>query len=185
MNSPPQPWLKVIIGLTMMVLLAGGIWFYRGQERLIQHAVEAELQAIARLKIEQIANWRTERLNDSAVIMESPFFNEAVAKWMASPKVENYEKILTRLRSIQEHYSYMDVFLVDAEGHERIILNSRPGSVHANAGRAMAEAFTTCRPVLTDMNPGTGDLPPYLDVIAPIFVSNPDAGSPAGAIILR
>lgn len=70
-----------VVGL--VILLTGGVWFYRSQERHLRAGAEEDLAAVARLKVEQIAQWRTERLGDAAVVSESPFVADVLRQTMA------------------------------------------------------------------------------------------------------
>ncbi|MEW6363859.1 MAG: PAS domain S-box protein [Acidobacteriota bacterium] len=184
MNQFPR-WLAVVFALTMLVLLAGGGWFYRAQDRQLRQEAERTLIAIAQSKVDQIAQWRAERLDDAAVIMESPFSNEAVARWLAAPQADTTEGILARFRSSRDREHYGDVLLVDAGGQVRLSLGDHRGRLHEDTMRALAEAFRQRRPMLSDLHDGPGDQPPHIDAIASLFARNGDASVPIGAVILR
>ena len=61
MKSFPR-WLIVASGLAMLALIGGGYWFYLYQEQDLRQNSEANLQSAAQLKVNQIAEWRSERL---------------------------------------------------------------------------------------------------------------------------
>ena len=178
-------WLMTALGLAVVAALAGGAWFYRAQEQHLRQSAEAGLQAIAQLKVDQIAQWRAERLADAAVIAESPFFAEGAARSLAAPQAENTEQMLTQFRSIREHYHYRDVLLVDAGGQVRLSLSGRSGPLHAEEILPLAEALRERRPVLTDLHAGPGDTPPHLGSVAPLFAPNGAAAEPLGAVVLQ
>jgi hypothetical protein len=48
--------MKVILIFTGLVLLIGGAWFYRNHKLHIEREVYSNLEAIAKLKVEQIVN---------------------------------------------------------------------------------------------------------------------------------
>jgi two-component system, cell cycle sensor histidine kinase and response regulator CckA len=183
MNAFPR-WVKAFIGLMTLSLLAYSVWFYRVQEQNLRYAAENQLQAIAKLKVNEIVNWRANRLSEAYLIMESPFLTEGIAAWMADPQAKGTEKILTRFRSIQNHYVYTDVILVDTGGKEIISLNGRAGCTLLEKA-AMAEAFRKHCPVLTDLHEGPGDLPPHVSVIVPLFLMNGESYHLTGAVILQ
>jgi len=78
-------WLGTILALSLVVLSAGGVWFYRHQEQTTRQEAEGLLAAIARLKADQIANWRQERRADAAQLMEHPLMPQLVAQFLAQP----------------------------------------------------------------------------------------------------
>ncbi len=79
-KAPSSRWLAATFALLLLLLLAGGAWFYRAQEQQLRREAEADLQAIADLKVSQIVGWRAERLADAAVLAHSPLFIEGVAR---------------------------------------------------------------------------------------------------------
>jgi len=177
-------WLAMALGLATVMLLVGGVAFYRAQEHEQRHRAEAELLAISQLKADQIAGWRAERLADAAVLMESPFFAEGVARWFASPEAEDVQHVLTCFRSLQEHYYYQDVLLVDASGQVRLSLSGHAGPLHADLAQALEAAWRARQPVLTDLRAGPADGVPQLELIAPLVAANA-AAEPVGAVILQ
>lgn len=77
-------WTRAALpALVLLAILAGGMWFYRVQERDMRHQIEAELTAIGQLKTAQIASWREERLGDAGLLMENPFLVDGVRRWLA------------------------------------------------------------------------------------------------------
>jgi PAS domain S-box-containing protein len=183
-NAIPRG-LIAAVGLAMLALMCGGAWFYLDQQRLVRKATETELQATAMLKANQIAEWRSTQIRRAAVVMESPFFSDAVAQWIAEPKPDRTRKLLVRLRSMQEHFHYRDVTLADGEGRVLLSLGNRVDSLHTEAAHAVALALKEHRTILTDLHIGPGDLPPHVDVIAPLFTGNGTGAEPVGALVLQ
>src|SRR5208337_1319025 len=66
-------WLAPALSLVMLALLAGGAWLFMVQRGRLQAAAEANLNSIARLKVDQLVQWRYERLGDASVLMENPY----------------------------------------------------------------------------------------------------------------
>jgi len=186
--NPPRSfpwWLTLLFGLALLALLAGGALFYRSQERHLRVKAEEDLTVIARLKVEQIVKWRNEHLTDAAVLVASPYAANAFTGWLADPRPEAAEAVLARFRSRQQFSHYYDVLLVDTGGQVRLSLSGRTGSLHEDAARYLADAFRDRRPVLSDLHTGPGDLPPHMDVIAPIFAGEAGSGAAVGAVILQ
>ena len=147
-------WLKAVLAVAVLALLAGGVSFYRVQERHVSRDVEANLQSIAELKAKQIAAWRIERLADVNVFIKSPFFNEAVGQWLESPDPRKTEKLLARFRISQKYYHYHDVLLVDGNGRVLLSLSGKRDSLHKEAMQTLAAAAARNdrRAVLTDLH---------------------------------
>ena len=183
MNIIPRG-LVVVFVVLILATLGGGVWSYRSQRERFRQQAEQELETITRLKTDQIVRWRAERLGDASVLMESPFFGEAVSRWMTDTQAGNSEQLLRRFRSMQTHYHYRDVLLVDAEGKVRLSLSGRLGPLHEEAVQALATAFRSRRAVFSDLHVSTADLAPHLGVIAPFFAGDRPASAPLGAVVL-
>ncbi|MBU0910848.1 MAG: GAF domain-containing protein, partial [Proteobacteria bacterium] len=181
------PWpLLVMFVVGLLILLTGGVWFYRSQEQHLRAKAEEDLAAVARLKVEQIAQWRAERLADAAVVCENPFTADALRRWLADPVPETSGSILVRFRSLQKNYHYPNILLVGIDGRVRLSLAGETGLLlHDEAFGVLAEAFRRREPVLSDLHTGPGDLPAHLYVIAPLFAGEIGTGAPLGAVVLR
>jgi signal transduction histidine kinase len=178
-------WSTAATVLVVLSVLAGGVWFYCAEEHRLREDAQANLQAIAELKANRIIAWRAERLGDAAVLMESPFFFEGVERWMTSPQVEGEEDLLTRFRSLRDHYHYYDVLLTDPSGQVRLSLAGHCGTLHADAAQVLAAAFRERKPMLSDLHAGGTNQAPHLDLVVPLLAKNAETSKPAGAIILQ
>ncbi len=181
-NTIPR-WIKAALGLALLALLAGGAWFYRVEDRAVQQSVEKRLVSIARLKADHIATWRNERLADAAVLMESPFLHRGVARFLADPRGENTEALRVRFRSLQAHYNYADVLLLDSEGRVRLSMSGHM-EAHSGYASALALALRDRKPVLTDLHAEAQHPTPHISAVAPLFAGNEHARRPLGAIVL-
>ena len=183
--SISQRKLILILCLAVVGLAGAGTWFYFSEERQLRRNAEAALQAIADLKVNQISEWREERLGDAAVIMESPFLNEAVVQWLSNPRREIAEKILKRFGSYKAHYRYMNVMLVDRNGKVRLTLDPHTDSLAEEAAGALSQALREQRPVLTDLHESMVGIPPHVDVIAPLLPTKASEHESAVAVIAQ
>ena len=178
-------WLSVgLMAALALALLTAGAWSYRSEEREMRQETQAQLQAIAQLKVDEVVAWRGERMADAAVLAESNFFTQYTARWLAKPNAEDAEHILAWFRTLQEHYGYHDVLLVDAEGRVRLSLSGYPAALHTGAMESLAAAFRDRRPMLTDLHTEARDPTPHLVAIAPLFAGEGEASTPAGAVFL-
>jgi len=177
-------WMKAALAAVLLALLAGGAWFYKAQEQEQRRQVEGQLQAIARLKADQIANWRKERLDDASVLMDRLALIADAKHWFTKPTAKTAEEILRRFRSLREHYRYHDVLLVDLDGKVRLSLTSYAGTHHRGASGALAVALRDRKPVFTDLHTEQDDPTPHVSVVAPLFSNHGEASRPVGAVIL-
>jgi two-component system cell cycle sensor histidine kinase/response regulator CckA len=186
--STTVPTLKRATRLTfagaLVALLVGGLWFYESERQRQQSAAEANLEAIAKLKVDEIVRWRAERLGDGSVIMAHFLPAEVLARLLtAKERGAPHPSLLAQLRALQRAYGYEDILLADTSGSVRLSLSDAVGKLHDEAVRAIDEAIRTRRPVLTDIHVGPADRPAHIDVVAPIWVGEHEQA--AGAVVLR
>jgi hypothetical protein len=75
-------WLKAVLALAVLGLLISGARFYHVHNQFLLREAYRDLEAVARLKVDQITEWRKGRLADAAVVMESPFLSQAAAGFL-------------------------------------------------------------------------------------------------------
>ena len=182
MKTVPRGILAFFV-VMLLILLTGGIWFFCAQEQQLRHKVEAELQSIAQLKVNQIVQWREERLADGQVLTENPFASQIIAQWLASPNQANSEQILVWFRARQKNYHYADIMLVDTSGTILLSLSGQTGKIEAGTLPVLDEALREGRSTLSDLHRAEKDGTPYQDTVAPILADGGKRG--LGVIVLR
>jgi PAS domain S-box-containing protein len=172
------------MALVAVVILVGGYLLYRDQEQQMRQRVEGGLSIIAQLEVEQIAEWRAERLTDADMLVGSPFFTEGVAKYMASPTdTEIKDKVIARLAIIGKSHPYQDILLVNVNGKVLLSLND---SVHRLSDMTLAQlavAIKEHKAVMVDFHYPPDSNTPHLDVIAPLFPWQQDSQQAIGAVV--
>ena len=171
------------VAAILLALFSGCIWFYQAEKSAARQQVQKQLAAIAHLKVDQIVAWRNARLDDAAVLTESPFLAEGIARFLAHPDASNTEELRQRFQSIQRHYHYTDVLLVTPEGKVHLSL-SGTATTNEHSMAALTEALAERKPVLVDLESEPLHPEPHVKVVAPIFAVDGQAPLPLGAIIL-
>lgn len=108
--------------LLVFLLLATGIGatghlFIENQKSQLKSAREAEILAVASLKVNEIFRWREELLTDGRVITETPFIAEKVKAPELNPGSRSLrDELAVWMRSLQKNYHYESIVLADPEG---------------------------------------------------------------------
>jgi PAS domain S-box-containing protein len=189
MEKKPSPGLPprliATFAVVLLVLLAAGGWFYVSEKNRLKGEAESGLRAVALLKVDQIVQWRTERLADAMVASSSPFASRAFAAFLGNAKSQDARDLLLDLRLVMESNRYEDVMLVDSGGSVRTSVAGTSGVLGAEDMRALSDSWLQGQPVLAELSADPGNTPVHLDVVAPIFTSIGGKRVPAGAILLR
>jgi len=185
-KEPGGAFPRWMIGATVAVLLAlgaGGVWFYRAQEAAAREQAKKNLTAIARLKADQIAAWRRERLQEGAELMERPLLIESLTGWLAKPTGDDPNEMLTELRVLQRHDHYADILVVDSQGRVRLSLNGEE-QVCESYAPALACALHEGRPAFTELHTGLREGSPHIALVVPLSARGEPAAGLPGAIVL-
>jgi PAS domain S-box-containing protein len=116
-NTRPNFILIVIIIFVVAAICTGGYLFYEAQKKNEKQSVEAQLNTIAELKVNQISQWRVERTGNARAVMENPFFVQGVNKLFSAPQdQQNKDQMMQVLAGMSKGYPYKDVILVNPDG---------------------------------------------------------------------
>ena len=183
-NTIPRGVLGVF-SVIILVLCAGAFWFYNIRSQAIHREAEEDLAVIAQMKVDQIAEWRRERLADAAVTMDRPFFQASIEQLIVKRNTGIIKEITERFKVIAHLYNYRDVFLVDTNGNILVSCIDQSGRIHEHAIEALKEAFSKRRAVLTELHAGGESMPPHISAVAPFFAKKDGVLIPLGAIFLQ
>ena len=76
----------MIFAALILGILAGGAFSYRTYERRLRTGVEQQLSAIAELKVDELAQYRRERLWDAATQFNNAAFSRLVRRFLDHPE---------------------------------------------------------------------------------------------------
>ena len=167
-ESRLPPRLIVSFAIVFLLLLVGGVWFYVSEKNRLIGVSQSDLNAIAQLKIDQIVQWRTERLADAAVVSASPLVSEDLSAFQAGEQSRTTRDFLQYLRTFRDAEHYQDVLLVDAAGTAAVSIDGRPGTLSAEDAPAFRLSDSGVHASVTDLSADPKSIPIHLDVVAPV-----------------
>ena len=180
-TSVRPPLLALAIpGVVIVLLMVGAVLVQYEHER---HRQSARIEAIADLRVSQLARWLEERRSEAQFVATSPLFADLYRRWRDGGDGASRELLLQRLREFRKANGY-DAFRVldvhgDAVAAESGVAADTPLEVRRAALRAMATGVTVQSDLysLAASPPGES---PRLGIIAPLV----QTGRPAQAAIL-
>jgi PAS domain S-box-containing protein len=173
-------WLIAIFIFETTIISFGGYWLLNFTKQRYVKDAESQLMAVANLKTSQLAQWRAERLGDASQSMGSGILIEGIGEWLKSHNEENSEKILNKLKSLQQSYQYNDVLLVDSSGNILLSSNGSHGRIDDEVLKTLSVSRQNQKPLLTDLHISSRTGTPGMEAIAPLFsaeVSQPFIGA--------
>ena len=184
MTTVPRGLLAAFIALLLLAVI-GGAWFFRSQERQYRHQADDQLQSVARLKNNQIVNWRQELLADARAFADNPFVAKNLVRWFAAPDPAATAQILAWFGGLRQQYGYADLQLLDAAGAVRLSLSGNNEALAPEARAAFEQAMREGRPALSDLHRAHPGESPHLGAFAPIGAKGDRTGIAVGCLVLR
>ncbi len=180
-KSRQYSFAPVFMGLALLPALLGVGIVYLHSPQLEREAYE-NLQAIADLKADQIAQWLAERQGDSEMLAADLGFARQVDQLLRQNDVLSHEIILSRLQELRTAYGYKDVMLLDTRGQPVIHLGDHT-EVPAHLQPLLAQALASGQAQRSDLyRDESGNL--HLDWVAPITLKEAEGQHPIATVVL-
>jgi hypothetical protein len=120
----------LIFVLLSVGIITAGYVAYRNYEQNYLTEAEHQLSAIADLKVDQLVQWRKERLGDANVFYRNDVFSDLTKRYFANQSdADAKKKVKALMRQVQSAHSYSRICLHNAAGVERISVPE--GKIHA------------------------------------------------------
>ena len=177
--------LIVIFLLLSISIWAAGYLYYENQKEYIKKHEQDELSAIADLQASRIEKWRRERRGDAEVIYNNPIIITAVQQLIKSKSPKLKQEIYTHIKSLQEHYQYKGVVLLDTEGNILLAVPDGKEILGPDAKRLTEEAILTKKVVFSDLYRSKISNIIRLTIVAPLFVEKKGETVPVGSFLLH
>lgn len=133
--------LIVSLSVGGAALLTIIVWYYLQQRKAIESSAANQVIAIAKIQVEQIENWRNERLGDGQML-EVPAVQHMARDILLGRNVQPFEgtDLVNVMRGMEHEFLYTGAALVDRDGNIDLQSNSAPSDPAriAELGRAAA-----------------------------------------------
>ena len=163
-----QATLFVVFALLLLGIGLVDYVFYRAQTDAIKEQAQQQLSAIADLKVQQITNWRKERLGDAYVLRENVFVRAAVADWLRlGLDSEQREQINAWLQSYVTRFDYREALLLDPQG---TVLAATPDTlpIFEETLQLLRKTADNREPELSDLRISMG-MDSYMELVTPLY----------------
>ncbi len=128
--------LGFIAGAFAILVTVGGAVYYQRQREHSRDSIWRELETIADLKVRQLADWRSERLNDGRFLAHTPAVAKGVASLRSAPESAAAQAAVADwLRPIKGGDRYASIVLVDRQLAPRLATPFEVNRLLAAAGQ--------------------------------------------------
>ncbi len=179
----PKRLILLFIALVLIVPLVG-VGFVIVQTKLIEAREFSNLQAIAKLKAEQIQNWMDERTGDCQTLYLSKSLALSIQKSIQHANDNELDKTMAdRFNVMYKAYSYRSILLFDGDGR---FLKSRgeDTDLPANTRALHIQAMTDKQILHSDLYLDESSHA-QMDWVVPVIPQDSKGNIPIATIVLR
>jgi PAS domain S-box-containing protein len=183
-RGPGLRFLLIFIALAAGLIAVGSV-FFRHFERRFRAGVELQLATIAQLKVDQLVDWRKEKLGDASVFYKNTLFSGLVRKLFENPgDASTRSPLESWLGRVRSAYGYDRIYLLDAKAVERLSVPDVPEPVAAHLAAQMPDLLRSRRVTFLDFHRAAPDRPIHLSLLVPIFLGDADEQA-IGILVFR
>ena len=171
-----------ILALGMVV---GGTFYYRNYERHFRDEAEHQLSAIAELKVDELVEYRNERLGDAATFFENAAFSELVRRFLEHTEdADAQQQVQEWAAKYMATDQYDLVRLIDAQGVIRMSVPAGRSPLSSVVAQRVSEVLRSGQVALEDFHRNEHDQRIYLTLLVPIL-DRSDHSQALGVLALR
>ncbi|MGA3141597.1 MAG: PAS domain S-box protein [Verrucomicrobiota bacterium] len=175
----------LVFALLAAGILTAGCLYYQNYKRQFRAEVELELSAIADLKVDELVQYRKERLGDADTFYNNSAFSELVRRFLQQPAdADTQRRLQSWLGRFQAYYGYARINLFDVQGAERLAVPDQPEPLPGHKARDIAAVLRSGQMTFLDFHRDAPGLPVQLEILIPIFDGS-DTNRPLGVLVLR
>ncbi|MDD5402445.1 MAG: cache domain-containing protein, partial [Dehalococcoidales bacterium] len=157
----------IVIVIAVAITLFGAFWYYRYESARISQEKYEDLHAFASLKIEQILNWKSERLTDAASLADNDLFTDMLDSWIREPDQQE-KNYLDQLLRLEMERGYYNVLVYDESGNLLTSAKQDPDPLDDAVAVSFSRAASGGKPVLSDAYICPNGIV-HLDAVAPVY----------------
>jgi PAS domain S-box-containing protein len=163
-----------VLMLVFVVLAAGiitaGFFYYKTYEKHYRSEVEGQLSAIARLKVDELVQWRKERLSDGQIYYKNDVFSTIARRYFQNPNDRDARtRILTWMSQVQQAGNYDLIMLMDADFNTRLVVPENKERARLVIDKSSTDSLLSGRVAFQDLYRNDQDHRVYLKVLVPIL----------------
>lgn len=160
----------IVFLLLTVALCTAGYLLFRYEKKNITSDKHNELAAISQLKVDQIVNWRKERLGDANAIFYNKSFTNNIKQYLGGiNRNQNYREAFNWLTVIQKNYGYSS-FLIEDTNLNPVIKSLPTDQLYEFGNKIAREAIKKKTIIFSDIH-SNSILGRHLDLVIPLYSS--------------
>jgi PAS domain S-box-containing protein len=186
-QKPPAPWPLIVLFFVLSAsAVVTGYFYYGSLEKHLLDDTIGQLSAIADLKVNQIMQWREERLSDGVYLSHSvPHIKQF---WCFINEPGNYQlkaDLRGSLKAYTENYDYSNVFFANRDLDVKLFYPAKDTVIGDYLRNMLPDIIRKGEVVLTDMHQAGKVSFTHMDLLVPLRNSGINDTSVFGIVIFR
>jgi PAS domain S-box-containing protein len=162
--------LIIVFALLASGIVTIGYNYYRNYEKQFRAEVEKQLSAITDLKVNELKQWRKERMGDANVFYKNVNFSSLVKQYLTNQnRRDAEEKLKIWMRQVREAYMYDRVCLHDINGFEKFSFPEEKIYTPKMFSVRSKEAVNSGKIIFEDFYIDESDNKIYISILIPIL----------------
>ncbi len=179
--------LLAVYFLFVIVLMGLGYAYFEDRKKEILNQRKEELSTIAELKVEQVVNWRNERLADASKL--APIFEDSnkISQLLKVMNKDERNRMFYRwTRQFYDHLEYKGIYLYSTSLNEVAFKSENADSSLGRYEHDLASsAVKNKEAVMSDLYRNGSGISVNLDIYAPVVENRAGGAGVVGLLLLR
>ena len=184
-HKVPLQLLIIFLLLSLGVGIAGYL-YYKNQLINFKKDKQENISAIADLKVNQIVEWRRERIGDASIVQDNPLIAPSIQQYLNNPDAPKIkEDIIALMTSMKNKYGYESVLLLDSQGDLKQSVSIGNEVIGNTAKLLISEAIHTQKVFLSDIYYSETALRTRISLVIPILMHQGQDTQVVAVFLLR
>jgi len=177
--------LVLSFAILALGLVVGGTFYYRNYAQHFRAEAESQLSAIAKLKVDELVEFRKERLGDAATFFNNTSFSGLVRRFLEHPEdADAQQQVQEWAAKYMATDQYDLVRLIDAQGVIHMSVPAGRPPLSSVVAQRVSEVLRSGQVALEDFHWNEHDQRIYLTLLVPIL-DRSDHSQALGVLALR
>ncbi|MGV8120996.1 MAG: PAS domain S-box protein [Candidatus Xenobiia bacterium LiM19] len=165
-------------------IIAAGYFSYRNYEKYFRVEAARQLSTIADLKVNQIVQWRKERMGDASLFYRNTIFASLTRSFLSDKRDRKVcAQLDTLLNTVKEAYQYENIFLFDRNGVMQKSYPESSGPCFTDLSRLFPEILKSQKITVVDLHRHGDGQPIHLSLAVPV-IDRDDSRPALGYVVL-
>ncbi|MHB1457628.1 MAG: PAS domain S-box protein [Armatimonadota bacterium] len=165
--------LLLVFVIASASILSVAYLYFRGYERYFATQVKNELSTITKLKVDDLVNWRMERLGDAGIFYRNPGFSVMAKRYFDNPNdADTVKQLQSWLGKVSSHPDYDRISLMDIHGVERMSVQGKSKPIYSPIVHDFAKVLQTKQIDFLDFYRYANDNKIYLAIMVPLLIGS-------------